>query len=314
MNSLIRFSRNSWRPLWLVFTSPSLSAYWASSLKPTLPFSTCCADARVPRAVAVLDELGQAPVLADRGGNLETAREGVHPADVGVEQIDRLERFPAAFGVEVRPAGGEPAVFQEGQHDLRGQVDVGRELVGVPADEQIARVGVNRTERARGSRHFEVVLHGVPRQRGVVGLDVQFEILEQVIFAQEIQAGRRVGIVLVLGRFLGLGLDVELALEPDALLVVDRQVQERAQVIQLAFHVGVQQGAVTFPPAPEDVARAAEIVGDFDGFLHLRRRVGEHVRVAARGRAVHEPRVARTGRPCPRAARCRSRAGTSSIP
>ena len=50
--------------------------------------------------------------------------------------------------------------------------------------------------------------------------------VEQVVFAQEVQAGGGVGVVLVLGRLLGLGLDVELALEADLLLVVDRHVQE----------------------------------------------------------------------------------------
>ena len=51
-----------------------------------------------------------------------------------VEQIKRLETFAPHLGVEIRAAGLETAVFEDGEHDLRGQINAGRELVGVPAD------------------------------------------------------------------------------------------------------------------------------------------------------------------------------------
>ena len=43
----------------------------------------------------------------------------------------------------------------------------------------------------------------------------------------------------MLGRLLRLGLDVELALEADLLLVIDRHVEESREVVELALHVGV---------------------------------------------------------------------------
>src|SRR5438128_645636 len=46
-----------------------------------LAFFDSFADAGVPGAVAVPDELAEAAVLADGGGDLEAAREGVHAAD-----------------------------------------------------------------------------------------------------------------------------------------------------------------------------------------------------------------------------------------
>ena len=110
--------------------------------------------------------------------------------------------------------------------------------------------------------------------------------------AQEVEAGGRVGIVLVLGRLLRLGLDVELALEADLLGVIDGHVQEAGQVIQLALHVGVPQVLVALAAAPEDVARAAQLLGDFERLLHLGRGEGEHVGIAAGGRAVHVARIA----------------------
>ena len=64
----------------------------------------------------------------------------------------------------------------------------------------------------------------------------------QLVLPQEVQAGGGVGVVLVLGRLHRLRLDVKLALEADLLLVLDGHVEERGQVIQLAFHVGVPEG------------------------------------------------------------------------
>ena len=64
-------------------------------------------------AVALLDDLVERAVGANRGGDLQAAGEGVHAADVGVEQIDRLEAFAADLGVEVHAARGEAAVLQQ---------------------------------------------------------------------------------------------------------------------------------------------------------------------------------------------------------
>ncbi len=62
----------------------------------------------------------------------------------------------------------------------------------------------------------------------------------QVVLAQEVEAGGGVAVVLVLGRLLRLGLDVELAGEADLLGVVDGHVQERARWsssrFMLVFH------------------------------------------------------------------------------
>jgi len=109
-----------------------------------------------------------------------------------VEQIHRFETFAAHLGVEVRAAGLESAHLEDGEHDLRGQINVGRKLVGVPAQQEVARVGVNRTERVRGNGHFQFVLHCMAGQRGVVGFEVELEVPQQIVFTQEVQAKRAV--------------------------------------------------------------------------------------------------------------------------
>ena len=57
---------------------------------------------------------------------------------------------------------------------------------------------------------FQLVHHRVAGERGVVGLEVELEVRQQVVGPQEVEAGGGVGVVLVLGRLLRLGLDVEL--------------------------------------------------------------------------------------------------------
>ena len=54
----------------------------------------------------------------------------------------------AGIGVEIHAARGQAAVLEDHQHALRRQVDVGRELIGVPAEEFVAGIGIDRTEPA----------------------------------------------------------------------------------------------------------------------------------------------------------------------
>ena len=61
---------------------------------------------------------------------------------------------------------------------------------------------------------------------GVVGLEVQFQVFEQAVLAEKIQTSRGVRIVLVLGRFLRFGLDVERALKAQLAFVIHREAQK----------------------------------------------------------------------------------------
>ena len=51
------------------------------------------------------------------------------------------------------------------------------ELVGIPADVGRAHVGIDAAQRACFIGHGEFVFHGVTGEGGVVGLDVEFEVL-----------------------------------------------------------------------------------------------------------------------------------------
>src|SRR5262249_3861740 len=105
-------------------------------------------DAGVPGRVALLDEVLQYAVGADLRGDLNAVGECSHAANMGVEEIDGLEALAAHFRVEVDAAGREAALAEDHQHALRGQVQIGRKLVGVPAQQQVAAIGVDGAEHA----------------------------------------------------------------------------------------------------------------------------------------------------------------------
>ena len=144
------------------------------------------ADAMIPTVVTIIHCLLKAPVGADGGGDLQAAGKGVHAADVRVEEIDRLVALAAYFGVEVHAARRDAAMLEDGEHALGGEINIGWELVGVPAEEQITGVGVDGAEEALAAGVVQLVLHGVAGQRGVVGLNVELHVIFQTVGADKV--------------------------------------------------------------------------------------------------------------------------------
>ena len=257
------------------------------------------AYSRVKAGVTVCHELVEFSALDDPVRGFEAVRKSIHPAYMRVEKIGGLVRFAPAFGVEIQTARRKPAHFENTQHDVRGEIQVARELVCIPAQESVSAVGVNGTKGVGCDGHFHFVFHGVPCQSCVVGFKVEFKVFEQVIFAQEVQAGSCVGVVLVGGGFPRLGFDIKLALEADFFCMVHCHVQKRCEVVQLALHVGVQKCGVPFATAPEHVPFAAQSVGGFQSVFHLRGRIGEYVRRGRGSSAVSVTRVCEKARRAP---------------
>ena len=248
-------------------------------------------DAGGPALVAVVNEVLEASVLADCSSDFQAACESVHAADVGVEKVGWLVGFAAALRIEVQAAGGESTHFENFQHDLGAEIDVGRELVGVPADEFVALVRIHGAERVRidGNGHF--VKHRVTGEGGVVGFQIQFEMIHEIILAEEIEARGGVGIVLVRGRFTWLWLDVELSGEADFFRVVHGEVEKVREVIEFALHVGIEESRVTFAATPEGVAFAAELERAVHRGFHLCRPVGENISVRRGAGTMCEARM-----------------------
>ncbi len=284
------FSRYSCRPE-AGCGSLVLSTIFSRAAKLVLPFSIFLPRSLSQPLYRFLIGPSRALSLSIFDGCLEAAGEGVHAADVGVEQIDRFDRLAAHLGIEVQAAGRETAVLEQRVHRERAVIKIGGELVGVPAEHQVAAVGIDRSENAVACRVFQFVPEGMTGKRAVVGFEIQFEVFHQTVLLKEGVAGARIRVVLVGGGFLGLGFDVELAREFDRLLVIDRQVQELGEVIEFAVQVRIEQRVITFATAPEGVAAATEVLGDFHGLLHLRRGVGEDLRIGIGRCARHVARV-----------------------
>ena len=226
-------------------------------------------------------------------GDLQAAGEGVHAADVGVEQVDRLEALAADLGVEVDAAGREarPCPGCRACTGSSGRCSVGNWSVSQPSSGSPVLASIEPSAPAPMATS-QLVHHLVTGEGRVVGLEVELEVGEQVVGPEEVEAGGGVGVVLVLGRLLRLGLDVERAGEADLLLVVDGHVEEPGEVVELALHVGVEQGRVALAAPPEGVARAAQVVGHLHRLLDLRGGEGEDVEVRAGRRPVHVAGVA----------------------
>ena len=236
------------------------------------------ADAGVPGIVALGDELGDATVGTQFGCGFQAASKGIHAADVGVEEILGLMGLTTTLGIEVETTSGESAHFEDFFHDAGGEVKVGGELVGVPADELVALVGIDGAEGIGGDGNSHFMKHGMTGEGGVVCLQVELEVPHEAVFAEEIQARSGIRIVLVSGRFAWFWFDVELTFEANFFRVVDGHVQQCRKVIELTFHVGIEQGGVAFATAPEGVTFTAEFESGIHGGFHLGRAVSENVR------------------------------------
>lgn len=82
-------------------------------------------------------------------------------------------------------------------------------------------------------------------------LNVELEVVVESVGLEERDDCLRIVVVLVFGGFLRFGLDEQLPLESDGLLVRDGHSKERRHVIQLTLGVRVEQRGVAFSASPK---------------------------------------------------------------
>lgn len=193
---------------------------------------------------------------------------------MSVEEVFGIMGFTTALGVEIQATCFEATHAKDNEHDFGGEVDIGGELVRVPAEEGVTAIGVYGAKFASIGSHGELMAHGVARKGGVIGLYIELKIIEKIVFAEEVQAGSGVGVILVGAWLTGLRLDVEGTLEADFLGVIHGHVKQAGEIIELALHVGIKKGGIAFAATPENIAETAELVGDFERLLYLSGSVG----------------------------------------
>src|SRR6266481_4444412 len=109
-----------------------------------------------------------------------------------MDRIVRTDRLPANLGVEIEPAGREPATLQQLMEAERHLRYVHRELVSVPAQKVIAAIDVERPEDAKCIGKRDLVLERMAGENRVVLFEVELDFLGQAIALQEPVAGRNV--------------------------------------------------------------------------------------------------------------------------
>ncbi|MOA05005.1 hypothetical protein D3C78_1245840 [compost metagenome] len=207
------------------------------------------------------------------------------------QQILRIERLTAQLGIEVGAAILEAAAGQYVVIGKRHFRHVVRELVGIPAGLVIVAVHVDGAEDAEGVGHCQLMLEGMAGEDGVALLDIDLHFLIETVLLQEGINGRDVVVVLVLGRLLRLRLDQDRAFKTDLVLVFHHQIEEAAELVELTRKIGVEQGLVTFTTAPENIVRAAELLGGVHAGLHGCGGEGEDIRIGIGGGAGHETAI-----------------------
>ena len=226
----------------------------------------------------------------------------VEAADVSVEQIRAVGALATQLGVEVEAARRQAAAADDLVQRERQILDRVRELVRVPAVLGVAPVGVDGAHHAVRDGVGHLVVEAVPRERGVVRLDVALVLAVEAVADQEPVHGLGVVVVLVLGRLHRLRLDQELALEADLGLVLCNEMEEARELLALAVEVRVEQRVVALAAAPQDVVLAAEALGHLEHVLDLRRGVGEDLGIRVGGRAGLVARVGEQVRGAPQQA------------
>lgn len=62
-----------------------------------------------------------------------------------MEKVNRFKALPPHLGIKIYAARRKATVFENCVHNLRRQIDIRWKLIGVPAYERIACIGVNGT-------------------------------------------------------------------------------------------------------------------------------------------------------------------------
>ncbi len=127
----------------------------------------------------------------------------------------------------------------------------------------------------------------MPGQRGVIDLDIQFEILIEIMRTKKTDNRFGIHIILMFGRLHGFRLDEEIPLEAFRTGIIARQGQHHGQMFLFTFHVGIQQTHVTFTSAPEHIVLSSKFNGGIQRIFDLRGGISHTLKIGIGGRSVH---------------------------
>ena len=207
------------------------------------------------------------------------------------DQILWIKRLTAQLGVEIRTTGFETTRAQHFVISQRHLWHVVWKLIGVPARLVIVAVHVDRPKDVQLTRQSEFMLKRMACQNRMALLDIYLDFAFKTKVLEEAVNSGNIIVILVLRRFLWLGLDQDRTFEAHLVFVIHDHLQHATSLLTLAPHVGVKQCFIPFATAPKNVVFAPK----FDRRIHTgfdcRGGVGENVGIRVRGSARHKATV-----------------------
>jgi len=184
---------------------------------------------------------------------------------MGLEQIRRVHRVTAYFGVKVKAPCGKAPGLKYGIHGQSGFVVTKGKLIRIPAGNKVSPVGVHGTKEAQRGGGFQFMIEVVACQFRVVGLNIHPKVFVQVVGFKKERHRFHIIIVLMFGRLHGFGLHIKHAFEPLFTGIIPGHAQETAQVILFLLYVCVKETHVPFPASPEGIALTTQFNGGIYG-------------------------------------------------
>mmetsp|Transcript_1161 Transcript_1161/g.2911 ORF Transcript_1161/g.2911 Transcript_1161/m.2911 type:complete len:431 (-) Transcript_1161:190-1482(-) len=245
----------------------------------------------LPRNVARVQHLLHETLLHQLGRAPQASCDAVHAPDVCEEHVLDVGALAAELAIKVVASGGNASLLDDDEHAQESLPGVRRKLIGVPAKVRLPCIAVDRPEHPAGRSHAEVVLVVVARQGGVVGLNVELELLLEPIAVQEPNDGLSIVVILVRHRLAWLGLDTELCVETDFLLVVHSHPEECCHVVHLISNLGVERRHEALTSTPENVVGGTQFLANIQHFLRLSAAIREGIKVRSCGSTILVPVV-----------------------
>src|SRR5690625_2168417 len=120
------------------------------------------------------------------------------------KEILRIGGVSSDFCIKVKSAWFNSAMIQYNHHGFDRIIEIGGEIIGIPSILMISSVGIDAAQMSRFGGYHQIVCERVAGQCGVVGFDIEFEIIQQILLSENSENGGDVKSNLLFGGLLGL--------------------------------------------------------------------------------------------------------------
>src|SRR5690625_5972727 len=104
----------------------------------------------------------------------------------------RIGGVSSDFRIKVKSSWFNAAMIQNNHHRFNRIIQIGGEIIGIPSILMIPPVGIDAAQVSRFGGYHQIVCKRVAGECGVVGFDIEFEIIQQILLFQKSENGGRV--------------------------------------------------------------------------------------------------------------------------